>query len=349
MNIFTQVVNHKKQNLPFVLYAKPSEKVLRAYLQQDAYLYSISDFSETGFVFATFNQEQVFYIPQEKATILSETITDNLEFVFEVKELGAFREQDQLSFQHLVAEAIHEIKSGSCQKIVTSRRESVMVNELDWVKTFQKMTVLYPSAFKYCFFHPGVGMWMGASPEQLLKTDGKKIKTVALAGTRLQSTTDEAWGQKEVVEQQLVTEFIQQTLAPFVQEMTVSKPYTATAGTIQHIKTDIEAELKDENLASIIKVLHPTPAVCGMPKAVALDFLKEHEGYDRSFYAGFIGELNVNALTKQTDLFVNLRCMEVLSEKVVALYIGCGITAESDPEAEFKETVNKAVTMKKIL
>ena len=122
-------------------------------------------------------------------------------------ELGAFREQDQLSFQHLVAEAIHEIKSGSCQKIVTSRRESVMVNELDWVKTFQKMTVLYPSAFKYCFFHPGVGMWMGASPEQLLKTDGKKIKTVALAGTRLQSTTDEAWGQKEVVEQHRITSY----------------------------------------------------------------------------------------------------------------------------------------------
>ncbi|AWM12452.1 isochorismate synthase [Flavobacterium sediminis] len=348
MDIFSAINHHKAQNLPFVVFAKPDENKVLAHLQQDDVLYTVEQFTESGFVLASFNQDEVYYIPEEKSDYLEFEISKDLDFLIEPKASGSFKEEDKIQFEQLVASAIATIQSGKCEKIVTSRKEVQAVSGWDWTETFQKMLVLYPKAFRYCFFHPKIGMWMGASPEQLLKVADQRIKTVALAGTRLKATVDKYWGQKEVVEQQLVTEFIQRTLAPFVKELSISEPYTATAGTIQHIKTDIEAELMDENPAGIIKALHPTPAVCGMPKAVALDFLKEHEGYDRRFYAGFIGELN-NTQTKQTDLFVNLRCMEVLSEKEVALYIGCGITAESDPEAEFKETVNKAVTMKKIL
>lgn len=349
MTIFSAITHHKAQNLPFVVYSKPNDNRVQAYLQQDNVLYTVDQFTESGFVLASFNQDEVYYIPKEKSDYLESEISSDFNFSVEPKELGFFKEEDKIQFEQLVALAVAEIQSGSCEKIVTSRKEIQEVSHWDWAKTFQKILQLYPTAFKYCFFHPKVGMWMGASPEQLLKADHQKVRTVALAGTRLKVQENEPWGQKEVVEQELVTQFIEQTLVPLAKQISISEPYTATAGTIQHIKTDIEAELKESNLGAVIKALHPTPAVCGMPKSVALDFLKKKEGYDRSFYAGFIGELNLSDNELQADLFVNLRCLEVQSEKQIALYIGCGITGESNPAAEFLETVNKSVTMKKIL
>jgi isochorismate synthase len=104
-------------------------------------------------------------------------------------------------------------------------------------------------------------------------------------------------------------------------------------------------------LEEIIKALHPTSAVCGLPKAAAKDFILQNEPYDRSYYSGFLGELNIDLATfrtEQSDLFVNLRCMKI-NEKQVELFIGCGITKDSVPEAEFIETVNKSMTMRKVL
>jgi isochorismate synthase len=95
----------------------------------------------------------------------------------------------------------------------------------------------------------------------------------------------------------------------------------------------------------LVKALHPTPAICGLPKEEALRFILENENYDRKYYAGFLGEWNK---ANQSDLFVNLRCLEVENEKV-NLYVGCGITKDSNPEKEFIETENKSMTMRNIL
>jgi isochorismate synthase len=137
----------------------------------------------------------------------------------------------------------------------------------------------------------------------------------------------------------------------------VSKPYSIKAGTIWHIKTDILGTLNTGfGLQKVIQLLHPTPAVCGFPKEVTKAFLLKNENYDRTFYTGFLGELNIE---NKTDLFVNLRCMEVelaSSQKFprfaltkAHLFIGCGITKDSIPEKEWEESVNKSMTMKKIL
>ena len=105
-------------------------------------------------------------------------------------------------------------------------------------------------------------------------------------------------------------------------------------------------QLKEVNLLeNLIKYLHPTPAVCGLPKETAKDFILQNENYTRSYYSGYLGELNVN---ENTQLFVNLRCMEVKDAKI-ALYVGGGITKASIPEKEFEETVAKAMVMKKVL
>ena len=102
--------------------------------------------------------------------------------------------------------------------------------------------------------------------------------------------------------------------------------------------------------------MHPTPAVCGLPKDQAKAFIVENEKYDRGFYTGYLGELNSSFGTDSgsSDLFVNLRCMQIDLDKnknntPVYLYMGCGITKDSIPEKEWSESSNKSTTMKKVL
>jgi isochorismate synthase len=179
------------------------------------------------------------------------------------------------------------------------------------------------------------------------------IKTVALAGTQVFNGTENVvWKTKEKAEQQFVTDFITNSLKDNTSEVNVSEPYTTKAGNILHIKTDISAKLKDKkDLKNVIQTLHPTPAVCGLPKATSKVLIIDNEGYNREYYSGFLGELNIDLATfrtEQSDLFVNLRCMKIVGDSA-ELFVGCGITSDSNPEKEFLETVNKSMTMKKVL
>ena len=113
----------------------------------------------------------------------------------------------------------------------------------------------------------------------------------------------------------------------------------------------LKPKTSKNTLKKVIAALHPTPAVCGLPKQSAKNFIRENEGYNREYYSGFLGELNLDLVTfktAQTDLFVNLRCVKILKDKA-QLFIGCGITKDSNPEAEYIETINKSMTMKKII
>jgi isochorismate synthase len=94
-----------------------------------------------------------------------------------------------------------------------------------------------------------------------------------------------------------------------------------------------------------LDTLHPTPAVCGLPKAAAKDFILQNENYDRCYYTGFLGEINTNL---KTELFVNLRCVEII-DTFAAIYVGGGITLDSNPEDEWLETSNKTNTIKSVL
>jgi isochorismate synthase len=116
-----------------------------------------------------------------------------------------------------------------------------------------------------------------------------------------------------------------------------------------HLKSDFTVDMKATNfpqLGSImLQLLHPTAAVCGMPLEPALAFLKEHEGYDREFYAGYLGPVNVN---NNINLFVNLRCMKLLYRKA-RLYAGAGVTIDSMPDKEWEETEIKFNTLLNVL
>jgi isochorismate synthase len=230
---------------------------------------------------------------------------------------------------------------------VVSRKENLKSSNFNLLNSYKKMLQLYPNAMVYLWFHPQVGCWTGASPERLIHCENQKFKTMALAGTQTYvDTIDVVWEKKEKEEQQFVTDYILKKIKGVVNNIEVTKPYTAKAGNLLHLRTDIYGDLQDKNaLEQLIFKLHPTPAICGVPKDSATQFILENEGYNRTFYAGYLGESHIN---NETNLYVNLRCMQITNTNI-SIYVGGGITAESNAEKEWGETVNKAEVMKKVL
>ena len=344
--LYSKINEHQQLRLPFVVYRKPNASQLKGLFQFDATLYKVSDCSEEGFIFASFDGDQKYIIPK--------AVSESLYFSFEKKditiplpEISHPTVEVQKQYEQLVASGVAAIQNGAFQKVVLSREEVVTIPNFDINIVFERLLQTYPTAFVYCFFHPEMGLWLGATPEQLLKTSGTSFQTIALAGTQKVSDAETViWPTKEKEEQQLVTDYIVSQLQPYTDELQISEPYTIQAGAICHIRTDIKGRWKKENtLQQIIHLLHPTPAVCGFPTPVTKDFILQNESYNRSFYTGFLGELNIDS---SSDLFVNLRCMQVEGQQV-HLYMGCGITKDSMPESEWQETVNKSMTMKRVL
>jgi isochorismate synthase len=376
-DIFEKLRKHYDQKLPFVVYRKPEAGMATAFLQQHKEVFSVEDFTEAGFVFAPFDdQEQAILIPEaasEKIIFNVSEIDDQKGEIAEAFNSEASEAEKQRHIS-LVKKGLLELNSQELQKVVLSRKEMVRLNDADPFKLFKDLLSSYQSAFVYLWYHPQVGMWLGATPETLLKTEGNRFKTMALAGTQsFRGTLEVNWGEKERQEQQYVTDEILARLEGLVEDLKTSEVHSSRAGNLLHLRTEISGRIpfktggsNSAGLKNIITALHPTPAVCGLPKEKAKKFILSEEGYDREFYTGFLGELNLQSsrsrsgnrrnvenlayrtVKKETALFVNLRCMKLL-DKAAQLFIGGGITKESDPAAEWEETVNKSQTMKKVL
>ncbi|HLF53390.1 isochorismate synthase [Flavobacterium sp.] len=356
IDFFIKVKQQEALHLPFVIYSKPNKNKLTGFFQKNDHLYFAEKFDEKGFVFAPFDGAQMILIPK-KQSVKWETRLITFEENHHADFAFSKNNQSKEHFETLVQKGIDAIEKGFFNKVVLSREEIVDVPNFDLVSVFEKLARTYPTAFTYCWFHPKIGLWMGATPERLLKAKKNKFYTMALAGTQsFHGSSEVDWENKEKEEQQFVTDFILDNLKGVTSEVSVSSPYTLKAGNLLHIKTDIEGIInKKSNLKKVVSILHPTPAVCGLPKLVAKDFILENEGYDREYYTGFLGELNKKVAKKRkskskskSDLFVNLRCMQI-KDKQAHLYVGCGITKDSIPEKEWEETVNKSLTMKKII
>ena len=339
MQVFEEIQALLLQHKPFVCYVKPNEKVWNLLVQQKDEIIEFSN--QSGFVFMPFHEGKQVVIPFEGNSFSQ----GNLEKL-EQKSSENFTTQtnQKEAFENLVAKGVSAIQNDEFQKVVLSRK-IVLKEQISIVETFQNLISSYPTAFRYLFFHPNIGLWMGATPEQLVKINQNQFETVALAGTQLYSE-NVIWATKEIEEQQFVTDYIVTKVKDKVNNLIVSDAKTVKAGNLAHLKSFISGELTADFQANdLIKALHPTPAVCGLPKEKAIDFILKNEGYNRKYYAGFLGEYNKN---NKTDLFVNLRCLEVEND-VVNIYVGCGITKDSNPEKEFIETENKSMTMRNVL
>ena len=349
--LFSKVKQQQFSKLPFVCYCKPNSDKIIALFQKNDDLILLDD-ADVGIAFVSFDNEKRYIIPERLSDIYFETVSTS-DYIFPKTLTSEIDAEAKKAFETLVENGVEAIHKGDFEKVVLSRKESIQIENFDIELVFNKLISNYATAFKYCFYHPKVGFWIGATPEQFLKVDENLVKTVSLAGTQLfDKKKDAIWQNKEIEEQQIVTDYIVGNLKLYSDNVTFSEPYSHQAGSLVHIKTDIQAVVNEENnISEIINVLHPTPAVCGFPKEKAKQFIIENEGYQREFYAGFLGEWNKDFATfkqKQSDLFVNLRCMKI-EESIANLYIGCGITKDSNPEKEFVETVNKSVTIKSVL
>ena len=263
------------------------------------------------------------------------------------KNSGPSSEKGHNYYIDLLEKAINCIDSGKFRKVVLSRVMEVE-NKTSPVTLLQRILSIYKNAFCYLWYHPKVGMWLGATPEILLQSQSTIFTTMSLAGTmKYESVSKPVWGNKELTEQVLVTDYILNALEGKVTGLEKSDTETVRAGELLHLRTKITGYLKEDSLHDVIKALHPTPAICGFPKKAAMDFILNNENYEREFYGGYLGELNTDT-EKSVTLYVNLRCMQQVEDKM-NIYIGGGVTKDSDPEKEWQETVNKSGTMLRVL
>lgn len=186
----------------------------------------------------------------------------------------------------------------------------------------------------------------GSYPETFLKYDRNGFFTMSLAGTQPATTPKEkiVWSEKDRIEQQIVTDYITRILQPiFTRNLEITGPETVQAGNVYHLCTLFKSDeqLPAEEIDQLISLLHPTPAVCGIPKKRAMQLISEIEKQERRYYAGYLGPIQQNGAF---NLFVNLRSMELFND-ALKLYVGGGITPASDPENEWEETCTKADTL----
>lgn len=263
-------------------------------------------------------------------------------------------------FVNSVENAIAAIQQGDFQKVVLSRTKKITVSsKFDLLTYFDKLCHAYPSAFISVVSLPHLQeIWIGATPEILVLQDEKGFfSTMALAGTQsaydangnLLKPIEALWSQKEIEEQALVSRYIINCFKKVrVREYEEIGPKSVIAGNLIHLRTEFKVDTKAINFPQLATVmldlLHPTSAVCGMPKAAATQFILTNELYPRTFYSGYLGPVNIQ---KQTQLFVNLRSSK-LSNGVLTLFAGCGITADSNPEKEWIETEMKCQTLSRV-
>ena len=271
------------------------------------------------------------------------------------KHSGLILENTRNSYESKVRQAVDHIRDGWFEKVVLSRFEDIELNDdfNPWA-FFERICKAYPNAFCSISHLPGKGVWIGASPELLIADDNNRFQTIALAGTKLleknRKLKEMAWTHKEIEEQALVSRHIVNCFKKIrLREFHEYGPKTINFGLLAHLKTEFEVdyhEVRFDHLADqMLELLHPTSAVCGMPVKNAKSWINDVEEYDREFYAGFLGPVDYH---ESTDLFVNLRCIKV-QNNTARVYAGAGITEESIPQKELKETEMKIQAMKQFL
>lgn len=302
--------------------------------QEIQYFESV-DQSDTYFHLADFEKQFQEEIPVQKVSSFSQALH------FKVEETKCATKQDYIEVLKKAVALMQENKG--IDKIVCSRSLEHPISVPDWEQLYLDFCAAYPQAHVILLSHPNWGTWLGASPELILAQQEGQWHTMALAGTKWDENTP--WGRKEKEEQAFVSDFIRRELDKLEVSWVLDgrNTHTVQAGALYHLRSDFSFE-SNRKAQDFLKVLHPTPAVAGTPTQAAMDFIAEHEGRKRSLYAGYWGiQTKENA-----SFFVNLRCMRLHSDRA-EIFVGGGVTKDSDPAKEWEETAQKSQTILKIL
>jgi menaquinone-specific isochorismate synthase len=248
-------------------------------------------------------------------------------------------------YEHAVERAVERIRAGELEKVVLAREvRAHAAGAHDPAAVFGALRDVFPGCYCWCVGTPELA-FLGASPELLVRRDGQRAQTVALAGTARRSAdpaVDDHLGEqlqqssKNREEQEIVERRIAQTLAPVSLWVAASdEPVLVKVHNVQHLATPIRAQLADPvPTVELAGMLLPTPAVGGEPRERALPLIPALEGFDRGWYAGAVGWSD---LAEDGEFCVALRCA-LLRGPVAHLYAGCGIVRDSVPAEELAET-----------
>ena len=354
----------EQSSVSFALYRLPWEKEPVLVLQREGALHTCAHLQglngKTGFVLAPFcpsEQHPVVIIRADRKAEGWAEIADALASIGMAKpvkdrltsdrHVHAYTRRD---YGEAFGRFIQPLREGVFQKLVLSRCETASLPDtFSPLATFVNACTSYPRMMISLVHTPVTGTWIGSTPEIILSAERGRWHTVSLAGTMPMNGEQmpEGWSLKNREEQMLVSAYLREVIGRIGFNLTEEGPYTARAGQVVHLKTDFFFNLEQtDNLGDVLNELHPTPAVCGLPRQKAYDFIESNEGYDRSYYAGIIGWLD--SWGERTSLYVNLRCMQV-SGKQAVFYAGGGILPSSAEETEWEETRHKMDTMKRII
>ena len=248
-------------------------------------------------------------------------------------------------WRRLVGMFAGAVGRGRIDKVVLARRvglRSPVV--LDVPNALRRLAASAPESTTYAFRRDG-RTFLGATPERLVRTEGRTFQTVAVAGSirrGADAAEDEQLArtllasEKDREEHDIVVSYIRNLLAPVADSLVVEpEPGVMTLRFVQHLVTTITGTLPDAHgLLALAERLHPTPAVGGEPRDTALAMVDEHEGFDRGWYAGPVGWLGADG---DGELCVALRC-GIVDGTTATLFAGCGIVADSDPDEEWEES-----------
>jgi salicylate biosynthesis isochorismate synthase/menaquinone-specific isochorismate synthase len=248
-------------------------------------------------------------------------------------------------YEHAVERAVERIRGGELEKVVLAREvRAHAATDHDPAAVLGALRGIFPACYCWCVGTP-TAAFVGASPELLVRRDGQRAQTVALAGTTRRSadpSVDDHLGEqllqspKDREEQAIVARRIERTLAPVsLWVAAAGEPVLVKVAGVQHLATPIRAQLADPVPAvELAGLLLPTPAVGGEPREAALPLIPALEGLDRGWYAGAIGWTD---LAEDGEFCVALRCA-LLRGRVAHLYAGGGIVRDSVPADELAET-----------
>ena len=306
--------------------------------------------SQSGFVVAPFEvkeEQPIVLIRPDKVTSHPSPLTSHPSHL--TSHLSPLTSSYSIDFANYHSQLLQ----GTFRKIVLARQaDETTLQPIDPVELFHCACQLYPRMFIALVYTPQSGTWLTATPEILLEGSGCDWRTIALAGTmRLEDGQldgegeNTTWSTKNIEEQRVVATYIAQCLEQFANDFREEGPRTVRAANLVHLRSDFTFTLpSDDRIGDLLQQLHPTPAVCGLPKREAFQFIIRNEYSPRRYYSGFMGPLQIPS----THLYVSLRCMNI-EGNIYHLYAGGGLLRDSTLEQEWQETEAKLETMRRCL
>lgn len=247
-----------------------------------------------------------------------------------------------------INEATERMRQGVLKKVVLSRVAEVRFDQpVNVLGALDYLADAYPETYRFLFEPRPFHAFYGATPELLVGVEEDRVETMALAGSIRRGETAEAdavYAQalldsaKDRYEHQLVVDEIRRRLEPLTMGLTVGETGVMRLSNIQHIHTPISARLREQSgVLPLVDALHPTPALGGEPREVAMALISEMEPVPRGWYAAPIGWIDQHL---NGQFGVGIRSA-VAQGRRVWMYAGAGIVAASEPEKEWDETALK--------